>query len=450
MFTKITLNNFRSFDNIVFDLTPKSTSETHLAIIYGANGSGKSNLVSAFVLLSELLDTLNVRDVYEEILNQKSIFSDENMDKAMKQRLVAGLRDIGAIIDDYRMVGNDSPIIAEFEFDIGNKKGKYHIELGEKEIIYEKLEYTLNKRCGVYYECSADGIYVNNSIITDNDFLADIKSSAKRFWGKHSILSIVLHEIRDKSNTYGRSNLSENFSQLLDEFYMLSCHVDIGKRRWNHLNGPIEILNDAREGRIPKSLEKQLEFAEHIFSHVFTAANPNIKNVYYKKNYSDKYVDYELYFEKIIANQRRSIPFSKESSGNHQLLDVLCYILNACIGGVVIFDEADTGIHDILFKKLIIEAQPLIHGQFIITTHNTLLMETDFARESVFILDEDINGHKTIKNVKNAYEKRTFANNNIRNKYLNFEYGGIPQVASFDFSALIDVFESEIDRLLND
>ena len=87
MFTKITLKNFRSFDHIEFNLKDKNNIAKNIAIIYGENGSGKSNLMSAFVLLSELLETLNARDAYEEILNQKSIFSDENIDKELKKKL---------------------------------------------------------------------------------------------------------------------------------------------------------------------------------------------------------------------------------------------------------------------------------------------------------------------------------------------------------------------------
>ena len=54
MFTKITLENFRSFDHIELDLTEKGNTAKHLAILYGENGAGKSNLMSAFVLLPEV------------------------------------------------------------------------------------------------------------------------------------------------------------------------------------------------------------------------------------------------------------------------------------------------------------------------------------------------------------------------------------------------------------
>ena len=43
-----------------------------------------------------------------------------------------------------------------------------------------------------------------------------------------------------------------------------------------------------------------------------------------------------------------------------------------------------------------------------------------------------------------SYEKRTYINNNIRNKYLNKEYEGIPEIKEIDFERLINKMSSEI------
>ena len=44
MFTRIHLQNFRSFGDITLDLTAKNSKPRHLAVIYGENGAGKSNI----------------------------------------------------------------------------------------------------------------------------------------------------------------------------------------------------------------------------------------------------------------------------------------------------------------------------------------------------------------------------------------------------------------------
>ena len=69
--------------------------------------------------------------------------------------------------------------------------------------------------------------------------------------------------------------------------------------------------------------------------------------------YNDKHIEYKLCIIRMLADSYRTIDFSKESKGNHQLLRLLCYLLTACFGGIVVLDEADSGIHDLLFKKII-------------------------------------------------------------------------------------------------
>lgn len=438
MFTKVHLKNFRSLDDFELDLSTKN-----LAIFYGENGAGKSNLMSAFVLLGELLQTMNVRDAYEDLINQEAMFNDEKMEKFVKQRLLAGLRDIQAIINDYRMIGTDTPVVAEFAFCIGNNNGKYRVELGKDEIVYERLEYLLNRRRGVHFECSADGISINKAIVKDKELYLDIKAAAKKYWGKHSLLAIIQHEIDDKSNSYGRSNLSETFYDVLAEFSLLSCSVQIGHRQWNRIYTPFEIFDEPDRGRINKAAEKHLDIAEKVFSQFFSSINSDILHAYYKRDYSDKWVNYSLHFKKMVAGKERDIPFSRESTGNHQLLDVLCYLLTACLGGTVVLDEADSGIHDLLFKKIMQEISGSITGQVIMTTHNTTLMETDFAKEATYIISEDECG-RTIARAIADYEKRTFISNNIRSKYLNNQYEGLPKVAKIEFEPLLELISDQI------
>lgn len=436
MFTKIKLKNFRSFGCLEFDLSSKNGHPKNFAVIFGENGAGKSNLMSAFVFLQEIFSTMNVRDIYEELLNKQAIYIDEELENRRRQILRDGLRDIQAIISDYKMVGCEEPISLEYEFQINGNIGKYSISLDESEIIHEKLEYLLSKRRGIYFDCSSSGITINHSIVKDKKFLDDIKFSAKRYWGKHSIISIIIHELFDKSKSYGIDNVSDNFSDVMDTLTMVSCYLGIGTRKWDRLYSPLDVFDSAAKGTIDIEKENELDIAETIFSGFFTSINSDIKRVYYDRIYNDNTINYTLTSEKLVAGKYRQIPFSKESTGNHQLLRVLCFILSAALGNVVSIDEADSGIHDYLFLKILQEATPYINGQLIMTTHNTMLMEAEFSRNATYILSENENGCKTIKSISD-YDKRTFLSNNIRNKYINNEYGGLPNVTAIDFEKII-------------
>lgn len=120
------------------------------------------------------------------------------------------------------------------------------------------------------------------------------------------------------------------------------------------------------------------------------------------------------------------------------------------MGGVVILDEAEANIHDLLFQKLLEEIRPILKGQVIMTTHNTMLMEASFAREATYILsvDPDNPSDKKIRCISD-YRKRTYAANNIRNKYLNCEYGGVPELRQTEFQESIEKSATSENHSLN-
>lgn len=442
MFTKITLENFRSFDHIVFDLTEKGNVPKHLAVLYGENGAGKSNLMSAFVLLPELTRTMDVRDAYERLLTRDAIFQDEKMEKVMREQMRHSLRDMSAIIKDYRMIDCEDPIVAEYEFNINGNNGCYRVEFGQDEIVHERLEYVLNRRRGLYFDCSSDGILINDTVIqgtNGKDFLVDVKETAKRYWGKHSLLAILLYEMKDKSNAFGRDNVTENFNTLLREFRGLSCAVSMGNKSWEGLSSKLQVLKRPLQGHLSLRRETELDYASDFFTQLFTSVDLSVRKIFYKKEFHDDEIYYKLIEEKYIAGNYRRIDFERESAGNCQLLNISCYLLTACMGGVVILDEAEANIHDLLFQKLLEEIRPILKGQVIMTTHNTMLMEASFAREATYILsvDPDNPSDKKIRCISD-YRKRTYAANNIRNKYLNCEYGGVPELRQTEFQESIE------------
>lgn len=442
MFTKITLENFRSFDHIVFDLTEKGNVPKHLAVLYGENGAGKSNLMSAFVLLPELTRTMDVRDAYERLLTRDAIFQDEKMEKVMREQMRHSLRDMSAIIKDYRMIDCEDPIVAEYEFNINGNNGCYRVEFGQDEIVHERLEYVLNRRRGLYFDCSSDGILINDTVIqgtNGKDFLVDVKETAKRYWGKHSLLAILLYEMKDKSNAFGRDNVTENFNTVLREFRGLSCAVSMGNKSWEGLSSKLQVLKRPLQGHLSFRRETELDYASDFFTQLFTSVDLSVRKIFYKKEFHDDEIYYKLIEEKYIAGNYRRIDFERESAGNCQLLNISCYLLTACMGGVVILDEAEANIHDLLFQKLLEEIRPILKGQVIMTTHNTMLMEASFAREATYILsvDPDNPSDKKIRCISD-YRKRTYAANNIRNKYLNCEYGGVPELRQTEFQESIE------------
>lgn len=444
MFLKVRLKNFRSFSDIEFDLTRKQKAFKHFAVIYGENGMGKSNLTYGIAALIDLMRTMDVRDVIESLFANETF---QKLTKALGEQSdipldsSLGIQNIQELIHKYRMADSTGPVVLEYEFLIAGKKGKYLVELGDSEIIHERLEYVLERNRGVYFDLSPSKMKINVNIFKNTEVLRNVQSLIDRFWGKHSLLAILLHEKNDKSERYINNGLSDRFHTLMHQFTYLSCSVKVGSGERRVVNNRLELLRNLESGRISKAREKYLDITEHALSHVFGAINSDNRALRYKRTMmSDDRIQYELYIYKYIAGQVREIEFSQESTGNHQLLKILPLLLTAMVGGTVIIDEVEMGIHDLLMKKILGEIIPHLQGQLIVTSHNTMLMEIENIHASVYIITEDNMANKEIRCIDD-YQERIFQQNNIRKKYLEGQYEGVPMVDSIDFSALLEILQ---------
>ena len=68
MFTYIKLRNFKSFSDVEINFQSKKDTVKPLSIIYGANGSGKSTIVQAFMTLEKTKGTMKFRSLIQRLL----------------------------------------------------------------------------------------------------------------------------------------------------------------------------------------------------------------------------------------------------------------------------------------------------------------------------------------------------------------------------------------------
>lgn len=145
---------------------------------------------------------------------------------------------------------------------------------------------------------------------------------------------------------------------------------------------------------------------------------------------------------KLIAGKQRDIDFSLESTGTQALLQQLPFMLVASKGSVAIIDEFDTGIHDLLVQSLATSLYKSIKGQLIMTTHNTLLMESDIPKECIYVVNEVGDGEKEIQCILH-YNNKIGEKNNIRRQYLLGKYSGIPDHTTIDFQELVSILNPQ-------
>ena len=407
MFEFIYLRNYKSFGEVRFDLTDKQGYPKKMVLIYGENGIGKSNLASAFFMLSETLRTMDVRDIMQSILSERpDAINEEDFSRLIRLRY----KDLETLIRENKMVASDEPMLLEVGFRLNDRSGRYLIETDDNQLIHERLEYVLAKNKGTYFDITPEKISISTKIFQDRASYNEIKSACSKFWGKHTLLSILLHESDDKAN----------------EYYQERGGICL----------PHEIFGDFDEGNISIKDEELLDKTENMLNIFFKSAYRDVKKVFYKRIKKETSIHYQLMQTKTIAGKDRDIEFSMESTGTQYLLQLLPYMLVVVDGSVAVIDEFDTGVHDLLVKKLVQSLYATLTGQLIMTTHSTLLMEAKIPKECIYVINELEDGSKEIEPISH-YDQKIHENTNIRNQYLKGVYKGIPAPSDINFASLL-------------
>lgn len=438
MFEYIKLKNYKSFKDVELNLLDRRNNPKKLILIYGENGIGKSNIASAFFMLSETLRTMDVRDLMESLLSENSDNVFKNVEE-LKKYFQARYKDIETLINENKTISSVEPMYMEFGFRLMGKSGRYILETNNSQIIHEQLEYTISKNRGIYFDITCNKQIINNNIFLDKTSYRSIKEACLKFWGKHSLLSILLHESDDKSEQYIKQRLIKNFNIILNFFSKISCKVKLGNSQEQGIIGlPREILSNYDNGEISIKKEKILDNTEKMLNILFKLTYQGIKKVYYKKTINNNLIHYKLFLSKMIAGKVRDIDFSLESTGTQSIIQQLPFMLVATKGAVAIIDEFDMGIHDLLLKNLITSLYNDIGGQLIITTHNTILMESNIPKECIYVINESAANNKEIKCIL-YYNNKIGNKNNIRNQYLLGRYSGIPDNVDINFHKLLEI-----------
>lgn len=173
--------------------------------------------------------------------------------------------------------------------------------------------------------------------------------------------------------------------------------------------------------------------------------NTDIKTAYYKKKNKENSVHYELYTQQMISGKLCDVPFNLESTGTQSILELLPFFLIAATGSTVVIDELDTGIHDMRVRDLLLSVQSEISGQLVVTTHNTLLMDSELPASTFYIINKDKNGQRHIDCITDTVG-RVHPNHNIQNRYLQGDYKGVPESTKVSLKELLDVLENDLEK----
>ena len=218
MFSYVHLENFKSFKNITFDFHQNKHEAKKMIAIYGENGSGKSNFVSAFEVLWMFFKCLPHSKPDTSMLKLLAL-AKESGDISLEPAVIDAMLDdhrcqtnILSFLRNCRMAGCDEPTVIEFGFIIDGVEGHYTLIFADQ-ILFEELYYLYNQRRSKLFTISQSdfGIRSELSKVTNNkSYQKELKELIHKYWGKYSFWSILTDELMQKNVAYLIKNLSNS------------------------------------------------------------------------------------------------------------------------------------------------------------------------------------------------------------------------------------------------
>ncbi len=440
MLKKIKLTNFKSFGNLEADFTSTSDKPKKLIMIYGENGSGKSNFISSILFLKNTFNTLSLQEYLNKIIQNDNINEyDETLIKNIIRTKKINLFDE---IKAYKMIESNENMIIEFTFTYKDKDVKeaiYKMEFNNQLIICESFYCQLDKNLILAFEITENEIYFNNNLFINKNYEKEIKNKTNKFFGKHSFLAIIFNEIKQNNSKFINDSISNSFLKAINELNCCSVWCKNVESE-EMINSHNDILYHLAEGTIAKDDKDKLINLEEALNNYFSSLYSDIKGVHYELKNENNKIKYTLFFDKIVNNNIRAIPYTMESTGTMKLLNLFVYINKCMMNDETVFiDEIDSGVHDILMNYLLLNLEKEIKGQLIITTHNTLLLQK-LNPEYSYVINIDIDGNKSLNCIKDF--GRIQKNHNVTTRYLNGVFGGIPQPGYLDLKEIMSSINS--------
>lgn len=439
MFTSLELHNYKSLVELNVSFLKKKDIAKKLIVVYGENGVGKSNFASAFFTLYESMQTLSVRKAIMAFLEDKKEYANKD---SFIRAVSSKLRDTETIIKNCKTIDSSDNMSLKFGFNIGGKEGSYLIEYDDTQIVRERLEYALVKNRCVLFDISLDERKINKKLFLESEYAYEVEENLTKYKGRHSLLSIIYNDLEEKANEYVQKRIHPALYKIIGDFVTMSVSLKHGNHgEFDKIGVSHEILSQLKSGTLNIEDEEELDKAEELLNNFFTQTYSDIKEVFYKKEViNEKSFKYELFFKKKIYGNLIDVSYELESTGTLHLLKILPYLLMSVEGTVVVIDELDTGIHDLLVENLLNSIIDSIGGQLIVTTHNTMILDSEIDPEYIYTFVVDRDAKKELVPIV-EFENRVHPNLNYRNRYLKGMYGGIPNIADIDFDELSDILD---------
>ncbi|MBR4202794.1 MAG: AAA family ATPase [Candidatus Methanomethylophilaceae archaeon] len=414
MIKRVSMRNFLCFKETEFDLSGTKGEPLPYALVYGENGSGKTNLMMAQRFLRASLDTMPTMWMGTSHIGGGMTEVPEGI--TMKN-----------LFSDYMRVGSSEPMTVEFVLRIKGKDATYRMFVTKDGLTEEELVYVLNGRRSVLFSITEGTRKVGE--IFSADLEKEMLVELEKYWGPSSFLSMIYRQYRSTVPSYVRNNMSPEILEVINEVINIRSYFSVNH---DHSANPID---NPKSGQMPLEMEPYMDALGEAMRDFFCGLYSDIVDVRYVKRRDQRYIDYELVFDKRVEGEVITLPYYRESTGTQKLVDEFLQIMSCVHGDTVLVDEMDSGIHDVLMSGIFDRVRDSMRGQLIATTHNTMLLQNSDPK-CTFILDIDGEGYRHIRSVKSITTTQKCNNNTKR--YLEGDLGGIPILGYVDLAEISD------------
>jgi AAA15 family ATPase/GTPase len=454
MLFRFTIENFLSFrEKQVFSMIPgkgslksqhkstivKGVSVLKAGIIYGANASGKSNLIKAIdfgrnIVLkgtkAEQPISTNFFKLDKKFLTKPTYVEYEIQHKGKNYA--------------YGFIINAKEIVDEWLFEI-NKSGETKIFERKRtteydlNFLFKKNKTSLEKQ---FLAFTAKGTprnqllitQIRNTNVTDNvTDIEDILNVIDWFQNALTVIYPGTKNISKKFELHKDTNLQQVFKDMLDYFDTGIDGIEFKEVDFEKMDIPSEVKEDIKNDLFSEKSEKTSAFL----------SNPQDDKYYVISKIDNHTVQAKLLKtkHKIIGGGYELFDLKDESDGTRRIMDLIPLLIDFFRGGnVFVVDEIERSLHPNLvrdFFEFILDKCENVNSQLIVSSHEaTLLNQKLLRKDEIWFAVKDKEGATKLHSLED-YNVRF--DKEIMKDYLLGRFKGVPKFGNRNLLSILPI-----------
>ncbi|MCK5581469.1 MAG: ATP-binding protein, partial [Candidatus Omnitrophica bacterium] len=380
------------------------------AVLYGANASGKSNVLKAFANLKYLIITSN-----QNIPGQNIRFLPFKLDeKCLSKPSKFNINFVqGGIRYNYKVSFTSEKVIDE---------SLYYYPKGAEATIFERndtidYKFTIDKskQKGMSERTLENVFYLSNSAQQNYD------KTLEPFKWFLKFLDVI--GPTEKLDKYATVKLMEKDEKLKNIVLKGLVVADLGI---SNLNASIKEISPDDFSNLPEDIRTFIDSSHNKIDNVNQIDSVNLIDLkFFHNGFDEKHNKIGVQFD-----------IEEESDGTQKLFSLIGPWINSLNhGSILVIDELDSNFHPFLCKYLIdMFNNPEINisnSQLLFTTHNSTFLDQDiFRRDQIWFTEKDAEFGNT--NLFSLLEFKQRKDVNIEKGYLAGRYGAVPFIKSVE------------------